>query len=134
MPEPLFRKVDAIQIIVPDLDAGLEFYRDKLGHSLNWRSPTAAGLRMAESDAEIVLQTDLQNQETDLLVDSATEAATRFAEAGGTILATHDIPVGRVAVVRDPWDNVLVLLDLSKGRYTTDGAGNVTGVASSNDD
>jgi hypothetical protein len=39
-----------------------------------------------------------------------------------------DIPVGRVAVVADPFGNVLVLLDLSKGRYTTDDAGRVTSI------
>ena len=41
-----------------------------------------------------------------------------------------DIPVGRVAVVADPFGNTLVLLDLSRGRYVTDDAGTVTGVAS----
>jgi hypothetical protein len=39
------------------------------------------------------------------------------------------IPVCRVAVAADPFGNVLVLLDLSKGRYVTDTRGNVTGVA-----
>lgn len=39
-----------------------------------------------------------------------------------------DIPVGRVAAVADPFGNTLVLLDLSKGHYVTDGMGNVTGV------
>ena len=39
-----------------------------------------------------------------------------------------DIPAGRVAVVADPFGNILVLVDLSKGRYVTDSAGNVTGV------
>ena len=39
-----------------------------------------------------------------------------------------DIPVGRVAVVADPFGNTLVLLDLSKGHYVTDATGNVTGV------
>jgi hypothetical protein len=34
--------------------------------------------------------------------------------------------VGRLAVVADPFDNVLVLIDLSKGRYVTDERGNVT--------
>jgi hypothetical protein len=33
-----------------------------------------------------------------------------------------------VAVVRDPFGNLLVLLDLSKGTYTTDADGMVTGV------
>ena len=40
-----------------------------------------------------------------------------------------DIPVGRVAVVADPFGSILVLLDLSRGRYVTDSTGNVTGVA-----
>jgi hypothetical protein len=40
-----------------------------------------------------------------------------------------DIPVGRVAVVADPFDNILVLLDLSKGHYVTDKIGTVTAVA-----
>jgi len=39
------------------------------------------------------------------------------------------IPVGRVAVVADPFDNILVLLDLSEGHYVTDKMGNVTAVA-----
>jgi hypothetical protein len=66
---PLFQKIDAVTVPVPDLDAGLQ-------------------------------------------------------------TGPFDIPVGRVAVVADPFGNTLVLLDLSKGRYVTDGAGEVTGVTS----
>ncbi|SER07007.1 hypothetical protein SAMN05421756_108180 [Microlunatus flavus] len=36
--------------------------------------------------------------------------------------------MGRLAVVSDPFDNALVLLDLSKGRYQTDEKGSVIGV------
>jgi hypothetical protein len=39
-----------------------------------------------------------------------------------------DIPVGRVAVVADPFGNILVLIDLPKGHYVADVAGNVTAV------
>jgi hypothetical protein len=50
-------------------------------------------------------------------------------EAGGRVVTgPFDIPVGRVAVVADPFANVLVLVGLSKGRYVTDSTGNVTGV------
>ena len=42
--------------------------------------------------------------------------------------APEDIPVGRVAVVADPFGNRLVLLDLSKGTFRTDHHGTVTGV------
>ena len=50
---PLLRKVDCVQIPVPDLDAGLRFYRDGLGLELKWRHATQAGLRLG--DTELVL-------------------------------------------------------------------------------
>ena len=103
--EPLLRKVDCVQIPVPDLDAGLRFYRDGLGLELKWRHATQAGLRLG--DTELVLQTERPGLETD------------FPE---------DIPVGQVAVVADPFGNPLVLLDLSKGTFRTDHDGTVTGV------
>ncbi len=128
--EPLIRTVDCIQIPVPDLDAGLAFYRDGLGHALRWRTETAAGLRMAESETEIVLQTERPVMEPNLLVDAADAAAAVFVEAGGTIIVPpFDIQIGRCAVVHDPWGNPLVLLDLSKGLFITDASGNVIGTA-----
>ena len=130
MVEPLILRVDAVQVIVPDLEAGLAFYRDKLGHELRWRTEPSAGLAMPDSDTELVLQTALAQPETNLLVESADEAVERFVEAGGSIVVPpSDIPVGRVAVVQDPWGNRLVLLDLSKGTFDTDADGNVTGVS-----
>ena len=109
------------------LDAGLRFYRDGLGLELKWRHATQAGLRLG--DTELVLQTERPDLETDFLVDSAEEAVRRVEAAGGTVLSgPEDIPVGRVAVVSDPFGNPLVLIDLSKGTFLTDHDGNVTGV------
>ena len=126
--EPLFRKVDCIRLPVAELDAGLAFYRDALGHELNWRTGTAAGLRMPESDAEIVIHTGAQPLEIDLLVDSVESAAQRFVESGGRIVnGPFEIAIGKCAVVADPWGNMLVMLDMSKGKLTTDAEGNVTG-------
>ena len=128
IPAPLIRKVDCVRFSVPDLDAGIAFYRERLGHELNWRTATAAGLRLPESDAEIVLQTERPGVEIDFLVDSADAAAERFVEAGGRLLTPpFDIQIGRCAVVSDPWGNVFVLLDMSKGRLVTDAEGNVVG-------
>ncbi len=127
-PEPLIRKVDCIQIPVPDIESGLAFYRDRLGHRLIWRTATAAGLSMSETDAEIVIQTERPVMEANLLVASAEGAAERVAQAGGRILVPpFDIRIGRCAVVQDLWGNRLVLLDMSKGRLITDADGNVTG-------
>ncbi len=125
---PLFRKIDCFRVHVPDIEAALAFYRDRLGHKLVWRSPSAAGLRMPDTDAEFVVQSERPGIETDLLVDSVEEAVPRFVDAGGAVVvAPFDIQIGRCAVVADPWGNQLVMLDLSKGHLVTDEARNVTG-------
>jgi predicted enzyme related to lactoylglutathione lyase len=130
MTKPLLRKVDAVTFHVPNLDAGIAFYVDCLGHTLRWRNDDigAAAVALPESDTEIVLTTE-HGYEPNWLVDSADEASESIEAAGGRVLvAPFDIPVGRVAVVADPFDNALVLIDLSKGRYATDEQGTVTAV------
>ena len=79
---------------------------------------------MPDTDAELVLQTQREQMETDLLVASADEAVAAIRRAGGQVaVEAFDIPIGRCAVVRDPWGNVLVLLDGTKGSLTTDADG-----------
>ena len=127
---PLIQKVDCVRLYVPDLDSGLAFYREQLGHELIWRTEQAVGLRMPDTDAEIVLHTEQQEPEIDFKVQSADAAAVRFAQAGGTIVVPpFDIQIGRCAVVQDPWGNQFVLLDTSKGLLVTDAEGNVIGNA-----
>ncbi|HRF50133.1 MAG TPA: VOC family protein [Anaerolineales bacterium] len=128
MHSPLFRKVDCVRLGVPDLEAALAFYRDQLGLGLVWRTETEAGLSLSDTDTEIVLQTEHPGLEVDLLVGSADEAAQIVERAGGHVrVPAFDIRIGRCVVVSDPWDNELVLLDLSKGRLRTDAAGNIVG-------
>ena len=127
---PVLRSVDAVTVTVPDLDAGLRFYRDGLGHELLWRNDDLgqAGLRCPDSATEIVLSTRLRS-EPNWLVRSVDEAVEVITAAGGQLLSgPTDIPVGHVASVSDPFGNRLVLVDLSKGLYSTDDNGNVTGV------
>ncbi len=93
---PLARRIDCLRVYVADLEAGLAFYRDRLGHQLNWRTRDSAVLRLPESDAELVLQTERPGLEADLLVHSADAAAERFAAAGGTVITPpFDLPIGR---------------------------------------
>ena len=126
LPRPLMRKVDCVRLYVPDLDTGLAYYRDQLGHELAWRTGREVGLRMPDTDAEIVLHTERREPEIDLVVDSADAAAKRVERAGGAIVAgPFDIQIGRCVVVQDPWGNQLVLLDTSKGLLVTDADGNV---------
>ncbi len=126
MSEPLFRRIDCLNLPVQDIEAALEFYRDKLGHQLVWRTENAAGLRMADNDGELVIREDANPPETDITVESAEEAARRFVEAGGEIVVgPFDIKIGKCVVVRDPWGNQLVLLDCTKGLLKTDDRGYV---------
>jgi catechol 2,3-dioxygenase-like lactoylglutathione lyase family enzyme len=127
---PLLTAVDAVTVPVPDLDAGLAFYRDRLGLPLLWRHDELgqAGLGLATQGTELVLSTGLPYA-PNWLVSSVDEATTAIVAAGGRRVAgPSDIPVGRLAVLADPFGNELVVLDLSTGRYTTDANGDVTGV------
>jgi lactoylglutathione lyase len=126
--QPLFQKVDCLRLPVPELDAGLAFYRDQLGHQVIWHTAQAVGLRMPNTDAEIVLYTGDFGQEIDLKVESADLAASRIEAAGGKVIVPpFDIEIGRCVVVHDPWGNELVLLDTSRGLLVTDANGHVIG-------
>jgi predicted enzyme related to lactoylglutathione lyase len=88
-----------------------------------------AGRLAATTPPRPAVLTTRQRYEPDWLVASADEAAAEVRAAGGQVVTEpFDIPVGRLAVVADPFGNALVLLDLSKGHYVTDAAGNVTAV------
>ena len=79
--------VDAVTIPVPDLDAGLRFYRDSLGHRLRWRHDDIgqAGLALPGSDTEIVVTTQ-HGHEPNWLVASADHAAAAVRAAGGRVV------------------------------------------------
>jgi predicted enzyme related to lactoylglutathione lyase len=117
---PVLRDLDAVTIPVPDLDSGLAYYRDKLGHFLLWRNDDVgqAGLALPDGKAELVLSTR-QQLEPNWLVDSIDDAVAVMIEAGGTLVeGPNPIPVGRVAIVADPFENPFVLVEIVK-RYPT---------------
>ena len=83
-------------------------------------------MRLPDSDAELVLQTEERPIETDLLVAPVPAAISRFVEAGGKVVAgPFEIRIGLCAVIEDPWHNRPVILDSSKGYLRTDAEGNV---------
>lgn len=126
----LLRYVDAVTVRVPDLEVGLAFYRDRLGHQLIWRNDALgqAGLATPASSTEIVLTTTFP-YEPNWKVASAIDAGAAFSAHGGRVVAgPDDIPIGQVVVVEDPFGNRLVLLDSTKGTYRTDAGGNVIGL------
>jgi catechol 2,3-dioxygenase-like lactoylglutathione lyase family enzyme len=120
----IFQRVDAVTVPVPDLDTGLRFYRDKLGHRLLWRNDTVgqAGLALPVGDSELVLTTR-QEYEPNWLVADVPDCVDAMVRSGGrVVVAPVEIPVGRAAVLADPFGNRLVVVDLSKGRYRGDGS------------
>ena len=127
--KPLFRKVDCIRIPVPNIEDGLKFYKESLGHKILWRTESSVGLEIPESEAELVIHTENYEPETDIKVESVEAATSRFVNAGGSIIAKpFDIPIGKCVVVKDPWENEFVLLDSSKGTFKTDPNGYVIGL------
>jgi predicted enzyme related to lactoylglutathione lyase len=110
----VLRELDAVTIPVPDLDSGLSYYVDKLGHPLLWRNDDVgqAGLALPDGNTELVLTTR-QPLEPNWLVDSIDDAVDVMIEAGGALLVEPaPIPVGRVAVVADPFENPFVLVEI----------------------
>lgn len=119
----LLQRVDAVQVPVPSLAEGLRFYAEALGHRLKWRNDSVgqAGLALPNGDSELVLTTT-RPYEPNWLVEDVPTAIATFTEYGGILVTGPlDIPVGRAAVVRDPFGNSLVLVDLSKGLYPESG-------------
>ncbi len=126
MTKPLFQNIDCLHLPVADLEKALEFYRDKLGHNLIWKTENSAGLCLPDGKAELVIHTEQRPPETDIKVKSVFDATRQFVEAGGSIIVEpFDIQIGKCVVVEDPWSNRLVLLDSSKGLLVTDDEGNV---------
>ena len=115
MSEALFRQVDCVRLHVDDLERAIAYY-GRLGHEVIWRRPNQAGLRLADTDTELVVQTEEPGLEIDFLVEDADAAGDAVAHTGGRVVhGPFDIEVGRCVVVEDPWSNRLVLLDTRRG-------------------
>jgi predicted enzyme related to lactoylglutathione lyase len=124
--------VDCVRISVPDLEKGLRFYRDQLGHKVLWRMKNYIGLQMPDTKTEIVLDTHPHAPEIFMRVQSVGEAVNQITASGGKIIVPpYEIEIGLCAVVQDPWGNQFTILDISKGLLVTDADGNVTGTKKS---
>lgn len=124
----LYNKIDCIQLYIPDLEKGLEFYCNSLGLKVIWKTETAIGLGMDEAVTEIVIQNEREGQEIDIKVKCVIEAIEVIKTSGGKVVyGPSDIRIGKCAVIKDPWNNQYVILDSSKGTFITDDNGNIIG-------
>lgn len=77
----LFKKLDCLLLKVTDIESGLKFYSEKLGHEVLWKTSTAAGLKLPETDAELVISV-ANGPETDITVENVEDSFKTLVEAG----------------------------------------------------
>src|SRR5216684_1218516 len=105
----MLKKIDCVMIYVTDLAEAANFYADVFGLKPIWQDENLgqAGLLFPESDAEIVLHTNLHlpgRVEVHYLVDNVDTAVHKYAEQGCEILVEpFAMRVGRCAVIQDPF-------------------------------
>jgi catechol 2,3-dioxygenase-like lactoylglutathione lyase family enzyme len=115
----MLRKIDCVMIYVDNLEAARRYYVDVFGLRPLWQDGGAIGLGFAETDAEIVLHRDAgipSKVEVHYLVDDVIQAVSFLREKGCAILVEpFDIPIGKCAVIQDPFATRLCILDMSRG-------------------
>jgi len=115
----MLRKIDCVMIRVEDVEAAAAYYEKVFGLHPQWSGDDSIGLAFPETDAEIVLHSDLDipsSVEVHYLVNDVEAAVAHFAAQGCQVLvAPFDITIGKCAVIRDPFGTRLCILDLTKG-------------------
>jgi len=113
------RKIDCVMIKVDDLGDAAKFYERVLRLAPRWSSTHSVALGMPESEAEIVLHDDPQIPRecgVHYLVDNVKEAVAMLSVQGCEIaVPPFEVQIGMCSVVRDPFGNLLNLIDMSKG-------------------
>jgi catechol 2,3-dioxygenase-like lactoylglutathione lyase family enzyme len=117
--DAVLRKIDCVMVKVENLAAARRFYERVLGLTHLWSNTHSIALGMRDSDAEIVLHDDPEiprECNVHYLVGDVKEAAAKLSSAGCSVMvAPFEVRVGMCAVLRDPFENLLNLIDMSKG-------------------
>src|SRR5690349_5608413 len=128
----MLRRVDRILLRVPSLDGAVRYYRDVLGLPLVKQGGGIASFHLTGAhETELVLHTDtdLPAGATYFLVDDVRELYRRRNELKLKFTAPpQPVSRGYRATVKDPFDNVLLLLD-----RTAEAAQNHIGVSTIED-
>jgi predicted enzyme related to lactoylglutathione lyase len=115
----MLRKIDCVMIKVDDLAAARRFYAEVFGMRPLWSDSQSAGLVFPESDSEIVLHTIEAipaKVDVNYLVSDVVAETRRLAERGCRVVAgPFEIPIGKCAVIADPFGTALTLVDMTKG-------------------
>jgi len=128
----MLRKVDRIIFRVPGLASAITYYRDVLGLKLVRQDGRVASFRLGDDTTELVLhaQEDLPAEAAYFLVDDVRDLYRRRRELKLTFTAPPAaVSRGYRAAVKDPFGNVLLLLD----RTTESSAGGAIEDATTSD-
>jgi catechol 2,3-dioxygenase-like lactoylglutathione lyase family enzyme len=110
----MLRRVDRVILRVPGLEAAVRYYRDVLGMRLVRQDARVASLKLADGEGELVLHVDpdLPAEAVYYLVDDVKALYARRAELKLRFVNPPS-PAARGfrAAVKDPFDNVLLILD-----------------------
>ena len=112
----MFRSIDRVILRVPGLASAVAYYRDVIGLKLIREEARVASFRLADGSTELVLHSDpdLPAEAIYYLVDDVREIYRRRSELK---LSFNSPPTqvsrGYRATVRDPYGNVLLLIDRS---------------------
>ena len=116
----MFKKIDCVMVRVADVAAGERFYSEVLGLKPLWREDGSVGMGMPQTDAEIVLHNRAgipHKVEVHYLVDDVVAAVKSYVEQGCRVLVQpFDVLIGKCAVIEDPFQTTICLLDLTSGR------------------
>jgi len=123
----MLRRVDRILLRVPSLDGAVRYYRDVLGLPLLRKSGNVASFHLTHAhDTELVLHTDpdLPAGATYFLVDDVRDLYRRRNELKLKFSAPpQPVSRGYRATIKDPFENVLLILDRTAEAAITDHVG-----------
>jgi lactoylglutathione lyase len=115
----MLRKIDCVMIRVEDPEAAALYYSEVFGLRRLWQDETSVGMGFPETDAEVVLHCNPEipsRVDVYYLVDDVIYSVRVLRQSGCTVLAEpFDIPIGKCAVVRDPFGTTLSMLDMTRG-------------------
>lgn len=110
----MLKHIDRILLRVPQLESAVKYYRDVLGLSLVRQSSNIANFKLRDCDTEVVLHTDddLPTDAIYYLVDDVRDLHRRRDQLKLKFISPPaPVSKGFRATVKDPFGNVLLLLD-----------------------
>jgi predicted enzyme related to lactoylglutathione lyase len=123
----MLKSVDCVMFKVKDVDAAIAFYRDVMGLTPLWHDGEMAGLGFpALMDRGVLTEIVLHNDpnipvkvDVNYLVEDVPAALAKLTAEGCQVVAgPFPIAIGNCAVVRDPFDTLLTLVDMTRGPRT----------------